>query len=351
MMSVLFVEQNSNLCAATTALSQQKKQHHQQQQSQQQHQHQQHQQQQLSPSSHNAAANGANIEDQRALQLAFELSMLGLSDSLSTCNTNGNGGVGSNGNDMIVNMGMNDTNGVCHQHSSPSSLSPSSIGVNGNHISANGLPGVVANNMGLSAFTTMLPNLDDRSKKSQNMTECVPVPSSEHVAEIVGRQGECLFSSFSNWMRKIVVETQICTIGDHFRQNSRAVNTRMILFRSAVVNVPNINPSAKRNKETPCTKNTRILYVYHFDAHTSSQNVKIARTKKKKKMISERTTTKSKTCANRHSMSEVRAAHVPYTRVSCACPCSCKSVWKWDEQQHTTIATTLKLRNYRSSRV
>ncbi|XP_029166084.1 RNA-binding protein MEX3B [Nylanderia fulva] len=28
-----------------------------------------------------------------------------------------------------------------------------------------------------------------RSKKSQNMTECVPVPSSEHVAEIVGRQG------------------------------------------------------------------------------------------------------------------------------------------------------------------
>lgn len=30
---------------------------------------------------------------------------------------------------------------------------------------------------------------ENRSKKSQNMTECVPVPSSEHVAEIVGRQG------------------------------------------------------------------------------------------------------------------------------------------------------------------
>ena len=29
-----------------------------------------------------------------------------------------------------------------------------------------------------------------KAKKSQNMTECVPVPSSEHVAEIVGRQGE-----------------------------------------------------------------------------------------------------------------------------------------------------------------
>ncbi|XP_037812659.1 hybrid signal transduction histidine kinase L-like [Lucilia sericata] len=31
---------------------------------------------------------------------------------------------------------------------------------------------------------------EERSKKSQNMTECVPVPSSEHVAEIVGRQGK-----------------------------------------------------------------------------------------------------------------------------------------------------------------
>lgn len=31
---------------------------------------------------------------------------------------------------------------------------------------------------------------DSRGKKSQNTTECVPVPSSEHVAEIVGRQGK-----------------------------------------------------------------------------------------------------------------------------------------------------------------
>lgn len=36
--------------------------------------------------------------------------------------------------------------------------------------------------------------LDDRAKKSQNMTECVPVPSSEHVAEIVGRQGKGSYS-------------------------------------------------------------------------------------------------------------------------------------------------------------
>jgi len=30
---------------------------------------------------------------------------------------------------------------------------------------------------------------DARSRRGANMTECVSVPSSEHVAEIVGRQG------------------------------------------------------------------------------------------------------------------------------------------------------------------
>lgn len=67
-----------------------------------------------------------------------------------------------------------------------SSLSPNDVG------GMNGINSVLSNNIGLSAFTTMLPNLDDRSKKSQNMTECVPVPSSEHVAEIVGRQGNSI---------------------------------------------------------------------------------------------------------------------------------------------------------------
>lgn len=51
----------------------------------------------------------------------------------------------------------------------------------------------------LNAFTSMLNfngvHFDER-KKSQNMTECVPVPSSEHVAEIVGRQGELNLLSF-----------------------------------------------------------------------------------------------------------------------------------------------------------
>ena len=38
-----------------------------------------------------------------------------------------------------------------------------------------------------------------KAKKSQNMTECVPVPSSEHVAEIVGRQGELSFIDSWGW--------------------------------------------------------------------------------------------------------------------------------------------------------
>lgn len=34
------------------------------------------------------------------------------------------------------------------------------------------------------------------SKKSQNITQCVSVPTSEHVAEIVGRQGEMIHFFF-----------------------------------------------------------------------------------------------------------------------------------------------------------
>ena len=38
-----------------------------------------------------------------------------------------------------------------------------------------------------------LTEAERASKRSQNMTECVGVPSSEHVAEIVGRQGTRYF--------------------------------------------------------------------------------------------------------------------------------------------------------------
>lgn len=80
---------------------------------------------------------GGGLEGQRALQLALELSMLGFNNDGESCSTEVLGGVAPQQQQMP-------------QH-------------------------------------TFDP--DNRNKKSQNMTECVPVPSSEHVAEIVGRQG------------------------------------------------------------------------------------------------------------------------------------------------------------------
>lgn len=92
------------------------------------------------PAFFNDMERSSGIGDDRALQLALELSMLGFTDPLSTV-------------------------------SEPDS--PAELGSFVNSLTSVGLEEV-------------------RSKKSQNMTECVPVPSSEHVAEIVGRQGKSL---------------------------------------------------------------------------------------------------------------------------------------------------------------
>ena len=89
-----------------------------------------------------AAPASGSIEDQRALQLAFELSMLGLENGGGAANT-----------------------------AAPTAAQDA------------------ADQLGSAAPTGVYEDAA-RSKKSQNMTECVPVPSSEHVAEIVGRQGE-----------------------------------------------------------------------------------------------------------------------------------------------------------------
>lgn len=110
------------------------------------------------------------LGDQRALEkLALELSMLDLSNG-------GNiEGLSHNSADLAAAL-MN-----IQQHQQQQQNSPND--------------GLVAGST-LNAFTSMLGfspvsgvHFEDRSKKSQNMTECVPVPSSEHVAEIVGRQG------------------------------------------------------------------------------------------------------------------------------------------------------------------
>ncbi|CAA9998717.1 unnamed protein product [Nesidiocoris tenuis] len=93
----------------------------------------------------------SGFEEQRALQLAFELSMLGLSDG---------GGPGAPTSAAALTSSVS----VVNEPDAPS------IGA---------LP---------SSFI-IADETRSGGKKSQNMTECVPVPSSEHVAEIVGRQG------------------------------------------------------------------------------------------------------------------------------------------------------------------
>ncbi|TGZ50832.1 RNA-binding protein MEX3A [Temnothorax longispinosus] len=91
----------------------------------------------------NGGSAGVTFEEQRALQLAFELSMLGIPEGSSGCPGAGTGNGTTNDPDPLQ-----------------------------------AAPAVFE---------------EARSKKSQNMTECVPVPSSEHVAEIVGRQGSGSF--------------------------------------------------------------------------------------------------------------------------------------------------------------
>ncbi|XP_030379518.1 RNA-binding protein MEX3B [Scaptodrosophila lebanonensis] len=102
-------------------------------------------------------------EDPRTLQLALELSLVGLNE---------------NQNCYVQPTAQSDFE-----------LGPINVvsaAFTRTEASMNNLPFPTASGTGL-----LMPSagIEDRSKKSQNMTECVPVPSSEHVAEIVGRQG------------------------------------------------------------------------------------------------------------------------------------------------------------------
>lgn len=111
---------------------------------------------------------GSTLEDKRALELALELTLLNFGDPMA-------GNNGFSDNLMSVNQHH-------HHHHQQSSLD--------NQLAA----AAAAANNPLNAFNTFIGSNgvggEERTKKSQNMTECVPVPSSEHVAEIVGRQGK-----------------------------------------------------------------------------------------------------------------------------------------------------------------
>ncbi|KAH8272480.1 hypothetical protein KR044_008941 [Drosophila immigrans] len=106
-------------------------------------------------------------EDPRTLQLALELSLVGLNEHQNNQNPNS----------------------FVHPLATEGDYELASINlVSAAYAAKTEMP---INNGPGSGSCLLVPSasLDDRSKKSQNMTECVPVPSSEHVAEIVGRQG------------------------------------------------------------------------------------------------------------------------------------------------------------------
>ncbi|KAH8269755.1 hypothetical protein KR018_000417 [Drosophila ironensis] len=108
-------------------------------------------------------------EDPRTLQLALELSLVGLNDNQS-CFAQPSRSVSL----PLTTQSDFDVNSINVVSAYPKSDS----------LSLSSAP----NGLLLSNISAQIC-LEERSKKSQNMTECVPVPSSEHVAEIVGRQG------------------------------------------------------------------------------------------------------------------------------------------------------------------
>lgn len=98
---------------------------------------------------HRNAMNNGEIDEQRAYQLALELSLLGL-----------------NGQGMTIHSNSHPDDDFNHHDNDY--ITPEINFINKDSIHAFGAT----------------------TRKSANMTEAVPVPSSEHVAEIVGRQGE-----------------------------------------------------------------------------------------------------------------------------------------------------------------
>lgn len=116
------------------------------------------------------------IEDPRTLQLALELSLVGLND-----NQQQNNGSYTQAHPMS-------THSDYEMGSSHNTIVTAVYGRA--DMSISNLPTLTALPSTASGLLMPSSNLEDRTKKSQNMTECVPVPSSEHVAEIVGRQGK-----------------------------------------------------------------------------------------------------------------------------------------------------------------
>ncbi|XP_032824609.2 RNA-binding protein MEX3B-like [Petromyzon marinus] len=120
-------------------------------------------------------------EQHRALQMALEkISLMGLGDTeRAVLYGDGGGGV------VGVGASVDDGGGSCE-----SDHSGDNVGTNGNNGGGGGGGGGASNgNNGCGAGGGVNNNNSSSSRRGGNTTECVCVPSSEHVAEIVGRQG------------------------------------------------------------------------------------------------------------------------------------------------------------------
>ncbi|KAI9575667.1 uncharacterized protein LOC119643425 [Glossina fuscipes] len=127
-----------------------------------------------------------NTDDARTLQLAVELSMMGLNDQMIVQNS------------QLQQLRFQATENQFPQYNSAyqmNTLSKTLLPTRNTTVLTNSK--YTGNQSSSGHFntpnylnpSTCLTISEERAKKSQNMTECVPVPSSEHVAEIVGRQG------------------------------------------------------------------------------------------------------------------------------------------------------------------
>ncbi|XP_037955376.1 putative uncharacterized protein DDB_G0277255 [Teleopsis dalmanni] len=156
-------------------------------------------------------ANNTNqtvAEDPRTLQLALELSMVGLNEPLSSLSaTSAQLQTMQHSNQNYQQLSQLRSNQIMpsDQQSNDFDINTLNVisaavaaaaasvtGTHTNNLFNNSVSNIVSLNHFVNSNNSnscFAPNLEDRSKKSQNMTECVPVPSSEHVAEIVGRQG------------------------------------------------------------------------------------------------------------------------------------------------------------------
>lgn len=121
-----------------------------------------------------------HLDDQRAYQLALELSMLGLGNG----NNSNVGNQYHNHHPQSVSSHQN-YDGYREDHVDQVHQEP--YYQLDNRYNSHGMANPLIEPPGPGFDDPMFGN---GVRKSANMTETVPVPSSEHVAEIVGRQGE-----------------------------------------------------------------------------------------------------------------------------------------------------------------